>query len=88
MGYPIMLKAAAGGGGKGMREVSQESDLENALNSARSEAINSFGDDSVYMEKELSIHDTLKFKCWQMRREVSITYLNETVPFNVVTKSC
>ena len=40
MGYPIMLKAAAGGGGKGMREVSQESDQENALNSARSEAIN------------------------------------------------
>ena len=53
MGYPIMLKAAAGGGGKGMREVSQESDLENALNSARSEAINSFGDDSVYMEKRV-----------------------------------
>ena len=53
MGYPIMLKAAAGGGGKGMREVTSEDELENALQSARSEARNSFGDDSVYMEKRV-----------------------------------
>ena len=37
-------------------------------------------------KKELSIHDTLKFKYWQMRREMSIMYLNEIVLFNVVIK--
>ena len=50
-GYPIMLKASAGGGGKGMRFVSEESDLKSALDAARSEALASFGDDAVYLEK-------------------------------------
>jgi acetyl-CoA carboxylase biotin carboxylase subunit len=52
-GYPVLLKAAAGGGGKGMRVVRQESDLEGALRAARSEARASFGDDGVYAEKFL-----------------------------------
>ena len=50
-GYPILLKAAAGGGGKGMRVVRQESELEGALQSARREAKSAFGDDAVYLEK-------------------------------------
>jgi acetyl-CoA carboxylase biotin carboxylase subunit len=50
-GYPILLKAAAGGGGKGMRVVRQESELATALESARREAKNAFGDDEVYIEK-------------------------------------
>jgi len=50
-GYPILLKAAAGGGGKGMRVVRQESELAAALDSARREAKNAFGDDAVYIEK-------------------------------------
>ena len=49
--YPILLKAAAGGGGKGMRKVSSESELQEALESAQREALNAFGDDSVYIEK-------------------------------------
>ena len=52
-GYPIVLKAAAGGGGKGMRVVRQESDLGGALRMARSEAGASFGDDGIYAEKFL-----------------------------------
>ncbi len=51
IGMPVMLKAAAGGGGKGMRAVHRAEDLENALLAARSEATKSFGDDSVYVEK-------------------------------------
>jgi acetyl-CoA carboxylase biotin carboxylase subunit len=50
-GYPILLKAAAGGGGKGMRVVSEPKDLAGALEAARREAKNAFGDDSVYLEK-------------------------------------
>jgi acetyl-CoA carboxylase biotin carboxylase subunit len=50
-GYPVLLKAAAGGGGKGMRVVRQESELESSLDAARREAKNAFGDDAVYVEK-------------------------------------
>ena len=50
-GYPILLKAAAGGGGKGMRVVREKSELASALESARREARNAFGDDAVYVEK-------------------------------------
>jgi acetyl-CoA carboxylase biotin carboxylase subunit len=52
-GYPIILKAAAGGGGKGMRVVRSEADLAAALRAARSEAQSSFGDGGVYAEKFL-----------------------------------
>jgi acetyl-CoA carboxylase biotin carboxylase subunit len=50
-GYPILLKAAAGGGGKGMRLVSAPKELAGALEAARREAKNAFGDDAVYLEK-------------------------------------
>jgi acetyl-CoA carboxylase biotin carboxylase subunit len=49
-----MLKAAAGGGGKGMRLVTKESELLSALDAARSEALRAFGDDEVYLEKAIS----------------------------------
>jgi acetyl-CoA carboxylase biotin carboxylase subunit len=51
IGYPIMIKASAGGGGKGMRAVYSAGDLENAIISAKNEAKAAFGDDKVYMEK-------------------------------------
>jgi acetyl-CoA carboxylase biotin carboxylase subunit len=51
MGYPIMLKASAGGGGKGMRLVADDGELKSALETAQSEAKASFGDDAVYIEK-------------------------------------
>ena len=50
-GYPVLLKAAAGGGGKGMRVVHAREELEGALASAKREAKNAFGDDAVYVEK-------------------------------------
>lgn len=51
IGYPVMLKATAGGGGRGMRDVWKEEDLEKALNSAMQEAGAAFGNDAMYMEK-------------------------------------
>ena len=51
VGYPVILKATAGGGGKGMRVVNEESELENAYTTARQEAGASFKNDGVYMEK-------------------------------------
>ena len=51
IGFPIMLKASSGGGGKGMRAVTNESELEKAWESAKIESKAAFGDDSMYMEK-------------------------------------
>jgi acetyl-CoA carboxylase, biotin carboxylase subunit len=53
IGYPVMLKAAAGGGGKGMRLVHAPEDLKSALEEARSEAERSFGDGEIYIEKAI-----------------------------------
>ena len=53
VGYPVMLKAAAGGGGKGMRLVNNRGELRSALESAQSEAQRSFGDSEVYIEKAI-----------------------------------
>lgn len=53
IGYPILIKASAGGGGKGMRIVDREKDLEAQMNRAVSEATSAFGDGSVFLEKYL-----------------------------------
>jgi acetyl-CoA carboxylase biotin carboxylase subunit len=54
IGYPILIKAAAGGGGKGMRIVDNPNDLEAAINMAASEASSAFGDKRVYIEKYIA----------------------------------
>jgi acetyl/propionyl-CoA carboxylase alpha subunit len=51
IGYPVLVKATAGGGGKGMRRVSAAEEMESAFRQARSEAQSSFGDPSVFLEK-------------------------------------
>jgi len=51
MGYPVILKATAGGGGKGMRIVWEESEIEKAYDTAKAEALASFKNDGIYMEK-------------------------------------
>jgi len=53
MGYPVLLKAVAGGGGKGMRLVNSDADFDSAFRDASSEAMNAFGDDRLYLEKYL-----------------------------------
>lgn len=54
MGYPVLLKAAAGGGGKGMRQVWSDSEFNDALDAAKREAMASFGDDIMLVEKYLT----------------------------------
>ena len=51
IGYPVILKAASGGGGRGMRVVESEEEIENAYNSASNEALTAFGDGTMYIEK-------------------------------------
>ncbi|MHB1920941.1 MAG: acetyl-CoA carboxylase biotin carboxylase subunit [Chitinophagaceae bacterium] len=53
MGYPFLIKAAGGGGGKGMRIVEQDSDLESQIQQAKNEAQHAFGDDTLFIEKYL-----------------------------------
>ena len=50
-GFPVMLKAVAGGGGKGMRRVDREAELAGAFETASSEALRAFGDGRIYVEK-------------------------------------
>ncbi|MBS0286766.1 MAG: acetyl-CoA carboxylase biotin carboxylase subunit [Proteobacteria bacterium] len=54
IGYPVMLKAAKGGGGKGMRVVHQASELKDAIETAKRESLKSFGDDTLFIEKYLT----------------------------------
>src|SRR6185436_13236649 len=52
-GFPLLVKAAAGGGGRGMRRVAREEDLPAALAAGSGEALSAFGDGSVYLEREV-----------------------------------
>ena len=54
IGYPVIIKAAAGGGGRGMKVARNEAEMSQAFHTARSEAGSAFGDDSVYIEKYLA----------------------------------
>ncbi|TSA26470.1 MAG: acetyl-CoA carboxylase biotin carboxylase subunit [Bacteroidetes bacterium] len=62
VGLPVMIKASAGGGGKGMRLVREESEVAGALRMARSEAASAFGNDSVYIEKFIDSPHHIEFQ--------------------------
>ena len=64
IGFPIMVKASAGGGGRGMRLVQQVSELFEALQTARSEAENAFGSGELILEKQSLLHAMSKFRFW------------------------
>jgi acetyl-CoA carboxylase, biotin carboxylase subunit len=62
IGLPVMIKASAGGGGRGMRLVKKTSQIESSLRAARSEARTAFGDDSVYIEKYIDSPHHIEFQ--------------------------
>jgi len=62
IGYPVILKASAGGGGRGMRLAAGDNELRAAFDTARSEAARAFGDDSVYLEKYLERPRHIEFQ--------------------------
>ena len=62
IGYPILIKAAAGGGGKGMRKVMNEEELESQMQRAQSEAMASFDDDAIFIEKYISSPRHIEFQ--------------------------
>jgi acetyl-CoA carboxylase biotin carboxylase subunit len=62
IGYPVLIKAASGGGGRGMKVVQREEELESLMSQAASEARAAFGDDTVYMEKYLSDPRHIEFQ--------------------------
>ncbi len=62
IGFPVLIKAAAGGGGKGMRVAKDESDFVAAFGMARAEAANAFGDETVYVEKYLARPRHIEFQ--------------------------
>ncbi|HEX5538039.1 MAG TPA: acetyl-CoA carboxylase biotin carboxylase subunit [Sphingobium sp.] len=62
IGYPVLIKAASGGGGRGMKVVPDESGLESLMSQAKSEAKAAFGDDTVYMEKYLGNPRHIEFQ--------------------------
>jgi acetyl-CoA carboxylase biotin carboxylase subunit len=66
VGYPLMIKASAGGGGRGMRVVHEEVELISALQLTKQEAKNAFGNDTIYFEKFIKILVTLRYKLLQM----------------------
>jgi acetyl-CoA carboxylase, biotin carboxylase subunit len=88
IGYPIMLKAAAGGGGKGMRLVAGPREFDAALATARREALSAFGDGRVYLEKAISrprhveiqiFADQLGSCLWLGERECSVQRRHQKV---------
>ena len=76
IGYPIMVKAAAGGGGKGMRVVAQAEALPDALAAARREALSAFGDDTLILERVISPARHVEFQIFGDQRG-NIIHLGE-----------
>ncbi len=68
IGYPVLVKASAGGGGKGMRIVNAENELRDAIDSARREALNAFGDERLLIEKYVSNAHHLEFQVFGDQR--------------------
>ena len=88
IGCPVMLKASAGGGGKGMRIAWTIDEVKDGFTSAQNEARSAFGDDRVFVENISSARGTSKFKCLPTHTATVLRWVNANVPFNVATRRC
>ena len=87
-GYPVMLKASSGGGGRGIRKVVNEADLIVQLPQARSEALSAFNDENIYMESSLKRHGTWRSRSWQTSMAVLSIWVPGIALFSVDTRNC
>ena len=88
IGYPVLVKAAAGGGGRGMRRAYSREELESAFDTARAEAVACFGDGEMYLEKLIENPRHIEFQDPSAtRRAISFTWASVTAPSSGKTKS-
>ena len=86
-GYPVMLKASAGGGGKGMRLVASLAELRSGFESAKSEAAAAFGDSAIYLEKAVcNARATLRFRSLPIVRATWCISANANARFSAAIK--
>lgn len=86
IGYPLMIKASAGGGGRGMRLVNAEPELADNIKRARSEAKQAFGDDELILEKPYSNPGMLKSRCSPTVMATPCTWASGTARYNADTR--
>ncbi len=86
VGYPLMLKASWGGGGRGMRVLESERDLEPSLSAARREALAAFGNDEVYFENWCAARAMWKCRFWATPPVMWCTCSSATAPCNGATR--
>jgi 3-methylcrotonyl-CoA carboxylase alpha subunit len=86
IGFPVLIKARAGGGGKGMRRVDQQSDFADALSAAKREARSAFGDDRVLVEKYVATPATSKCRSSATVTAMSCISSSETVRCSAATR--
>jgi len=88
IGYPVIIKAAGGGGGRGMRVVHTEAALVNAVQMTKAEAGAAFNNPAVYMEKFLQNPGILKSRSWLTSTRTRCTWVSAIAPCNVATRRC
>ena len=88
IGYPVMVKASAGGGGKGMRVIETEAELADGMRAAMNEARNAFGDDRVFIEKFVVRPRHIEIKFWLMEKGALSIWVSVNVPSKDAIKRC
>jgi acetyl/propionyl-CoA carboxylase alpha subunit len=86
IGFPVLLKAVAGGGGKGMRLVENERSLPSAFETAAREAERAFGNGQLYLEKALQRVRHVEIQVWRINTATSHTCSSATVPSSAATR--
>ena len=87
IGYPVLLKASAGGGGKGIRLVEKPQDMERAFETASSEALKAFGDGRMYLEKYLHPVKHIEVQLLPTRPGTSCVWGSGSAPSRRTTRS-
>ena len=88
MGYPVIIKAASGGGGRGMKVANSDAEIANAFSSARSEAKAGFGDDTVYIEKYLGGPRHIEVQVFGDGKGNAVHLGNATARSSAATRKC